>query len=152
MKWNSGSNSHFTLPSIPLPPFSASNHVLFISEQVWCQRSAKFLLCFWLKIFQRLWRRLCAMLSAWRRCLKYISIFDRLNSLDCSSSGESHLNYNAQKNGINSTFSLSVSEPGHYMQSEGAAFQRRPGVLCFAFSQGHWSKVDWQVRDLQLWE
>lgn len=44
----------------------------------------------------------------------------------------SHLNCNAQRNGINSSFSPSVSEPGHYMPSEGAAFQRRARrvVLC----------------------
>lgn len=50
------------LPSILFLHFQ--HRVISYSSQglVWCQCSAKFLLCFWLKIFQCHWRLICVML------------------------------------------------------------------------------------------
>lgn len=51
------------------------------------------------------------MVSAWRRCLNYISIFDRLNSQDCLGSEDSHLNLNAKKTTLIQLFlCLSLSQ------------------------------------------
>lgn len=120
-------------------------------SQVRCQRSAKYLLCFFflffflsLKVFQ-----LSRELTVGR--LDQAEFFAMCRAA-LSLVGGPHSNSNAYSNGINSTFSLSVSEPGHYTHTEGAAFQRRPSLRSSACGRGCWSKVDWQVKDLQLTE
>lgn len=91
--WWSETQGPLTL--ISLLPFILFLHfqhqVISYSSQSWvsCQRSAEFLFCFWLKIFQRLWKVICAcyQLSMMMLCLKYTSMLDWPNSLHCLDSG-----------------------------------------------------------------
>lgn len=151
MKWDSGtSNSHFT-PSHPfsLSIFRIKSSLIHVRAGFDVSALLNFCSAFDWRSFSSRENSSVLRYRLMTLCLKYRRMFGRPNPLH-RLGVRVWVEDRAWITMHREMAIIKFLEPGRYMQREGAAFQRRPGVRCSACSQGCWSKVDWQGRDLQL--